>query len=229
MMREKWRKRRITTFLIAVILMIDFGITVRAADDIVDLAAMGSVKVTFREQQTNSVVSGGEMTLYPVAEAVESDGNQFYQSINGFRHGRFTQEEINDSSLAEQLAEEITDSTEGITKTIGTEGIVTYENLPVGLYLLVQTRAADGYHAVKPFMVSVPLKEGASWVYDVDAAPKMEKVTQKTPDTPKNPSKPGISKLPQTGQLNWPIPIMGIAGILLLMLGWSLRKKEVSA
>ena len=39
------------------------------------------------------------------------------------------------------------------------------------------------------------------------------------------PTTPEKSKLPQTGQLWWPVPVMGFAGIVLLLLGW-IRRKE---
>lgn len=56
-------------------------------------------------------------------------------------------------------------------------------------------------------------------------------------DTPENPPGPGggedppirIQKLPQTGQLNWPVPVLVILGLGLFAVGWILRfgkKKE---
>ena len=51
---------------------------------------------------------------------------------------------------------------------IGEEGNVIFENLPVGLYLLVQTEAAEEYNAVSSFLVSVPLQDGDGWIYNVD-------------------------------------------------------------
>ncbi|MDY2814374.1 MAG: LPXTG cell wall anchor domain-containing protein [Dorea sp.] len=33
-----------------------------------------------------------------------------------------------------------------------------------------------------------------------------------------------ISKLPQTGQLNWPVPVMAMSGMLLFMIGWSMYR-----
>ncbi|MCD7821787.1 MAG: hypothetical protein LUG64_06230, partial [Clostridiales bacterium] len=38
------------------------------------------------------------------------------------------------------------------------------------------------------------------------------------------------SKLPQTGQLNWPVPVLAVSGVVLFALGWGLsrsgRKRE---
>jgi len=45
-----------------------------------------------------------------------------------------------------------------------------------------------------------------------------------TPDTPETPV-PTPGKLPQTGQLWWPVPVLAAAGLLLFAAGWK-RKKE---
>lgn len=71
-----------------------------------------------------------------------------------------------------------------------------------------------------------------SYVYDVNATPKMSVSTAKpsTPDTPTTPSESGTttstsntSTLPQTGQLKWPIPVMEMLGLILLLCGFFLR------
>ncbi|MFR0986221.1 MAG: LPXTG cell wall anchor domain-containing protein [Frisingicoccus sp.] len=64
-----------------------------------------------------------------------------------------------------------------------------------------------------------------SCVYDVTASPKMgtaDKLASRTP----NP-KPAVSggKLPQTGQLWWPVPVMAIVGMLFVMFGWYRRRR----
>lgn len=41
------------------------------------------------------------------------------------------------------------------------------------------------------------------------------------PETPAEPS-PG-TKLPQTGQLNWPVPVLTVLGLCLILAGWELR------
>lgn len=40
-----------------------------------------------------------------------------------------------------------------------------------------------------------------------------------TPTTP-SPSNPGGSTLIQTGQLNWPVPVLAVAGVVLFLTGW---------
>ena len=61
------------------------------------------------------------------------------------------------------------------------------------------------------------MNEDGHYRYDIDAAGKF-KPTPK-PDTPDKPNTPG-SHLPQTGQLNWPVPVLAGAGLVLFALGW---------
>jgi LPXTG-motif cell wall-anchored protein len=37
------------------------------------------------------------------------------------------------------------------------------------------------------------------------------------------------AKLPQTGQLNWPVPVLAMAGFLLMALGYRLRREDKDA
>lgn len=46
------------------------------------------------------------------------------------------------------------------------------------------------------------------------------------PDTPIDKPKSGEGKLPQTGQLWWPVPIFACAGILFIIIGMGYRRKE---
>ena len=49
-----------------------------------------------------------------------------------------------------------------------------------------------------------------------------------TPDTPTTPPVPDQPGLPDTGQLNWPIPVMALMGLTLFIIGWALcfRKRD---
>jgi hypothetical protein len=46
------------------------------------------------------------------------------------------------------------------------------------------------------------------------------------PSTPTTPTTPTQSRLPQTGQLWWPVSLLSVAGLTLILTGLSLRKKE---
>ena len=109
------------------------------------------------------------------------------------------------------------------------------KKLAHGLYLVVGARHTQGDYAytTEPFMVLLPGQDKAAntWVYEVTAKPKaaLEKI-EDTPDepepTPSAPPPPQGPKLPQTGQLWWPVPILLAAGLLLVSIGIISRRRN---
>lgn len=61
-------------------------------------------------------------------------------------------------------------------------------------------------------------------VYDVDAHPKAGTSSRKTTQTP--PTQEVLSALPQTGQLNWPVPVLAVTGAVLVAAGVVLKKRS---
>lgn len=101
------------------------------------------------------------------------------------------------------------------------DGKARFSNLSVGLYLLTQTEPSAGGRRMKTFLLSVPDGTGA---YDVTAAPKpgLEQASPE-PTAPTAPAKPTDPRIPTTGQLWWPVPVMAALGLGLLGLGLGLR------
>lgn len=186
-----------------------------------DLTAKGSVTVTMH--CGNTVVSGGTVTLYRVGKVSEQDGSYSFTPVDAFADCDEDFNEVQSSDLAGKLHDyavehEIT----GTTKPVGSGGTAVFANLELGLYLLVQNDAAEGYNKAVPFLIGVPNIQDGVYVYDVNAAPKveLEKEAETVSPAPTTPTDP---KLPQTGQLNWPIPVLATLGIMLFSCGWLLR------
>jgi LPXTG-motif cell wall-anchored protein len=109
-------------------------------------------------------------------------------------------------------------------------GKAVFNDLPTGLYLIIQEEAAEGFNPLGAFLVSVPYLENGEYRYHVTAAIKseLEREPETEPTTPP-PTVPDDPKLPQTGQLNWPIPLMAVAGLGLFIAGSMLcfgKKRE---
>ena len=192
-----------------------------------NLSRKGSVSISFQDKGT--AVAGGELCLYPIAYAFDEDGDFLYEYTNGLENCGIDLGNLEDSKLASRLEAALSDKAQKTTAAVGSDGKAVFSDLTPGLYLLKQTKAADGYEKVSSFLVSVPQKDGESWIYDVDASPKMETLSEK-PETSKKTSKTPTGKtaatLPQTGQLNWPIPILAIAGLSLLLIGRELSREK---
>lgn len=243
--------------------------------EVVDLSRTGSIKVSLYDSETSEAVGGGTLTLYRVAKVQKDNANLSFVYTNGFEDCGVELGDLSEGELAGRLAEKIAATAESTTVEISDFGTAEFGDLEVGLYLVVQATAAEDYNVINPFLVSVPIQENGSYVYDVDALPKVGTAAKKTPeppdtpDTPDTPDKPdeenpntpaapgpdnpdgwvlgangekiyrnpeapspdnpnghvmGAHGLPQTGQLNWPIPVLAVTGVVLVAAGIKLKK-----
>ena len=185
----------------------------------------GTIRVTLYDSANDKALSGGKLTLYRVAEVKRQNGNLSYEYCGDFYGCGIALGDLTDSTLAAQLQEYLPQSAEGTTKTIDADGNVTFRGLELGLYLLVQHKAAKGYETAAPFLVSVPMEEDGVLRYDVDASPKveLEKEPEPTSTTPPSPTQP---PQPNNRQQNWPVPVLTVLGLGLLALGLALRRKS---
>lgn len=150
----------------------------------------GSIHVNLYDSTNNKALSGGELTVYHVAEVQRKNGNLSYEYCGDFYGCGIALGDLTDSTLAAQLQEYLPQSAEGTTKTIDADGNVTFRDLELGLYLIVQTEASKGYEPINPFLVSLPMAEDGKWNYVVDASPKVGAYTPTKPDTPPTPPTP---------------------------------------
>lgn len=193
----------------------------------VDLDAVGSITVEIKDTGTGEAVKGGTIILCKAADAVEDEG---YKFVYTEEFASFTDPIAEDADLTPELAKKLADaaatSPNLVTKEVGEEPVV-FDSLAPGLYVISQPKAADGYEPVAPFLVTVPFKgEDGKLQYDVDARPKVEKARKSTP-TPTPPvTKTPPPKLPQTGQLWWPVPLLVIAGLLFILAGWRRKRAD---
>ena len=246
--------------------------------EVVDLSRTGSIKVSLYDSETSEAVGGGTLTLYRVAKVQKDNANLSFVYTNGFEDCGVELGDLSEGELAGRLAEKIAATAESTTVEISDLGVAEFDDLEVGLYLVVQTTAAENYNVINPFLVSVPIQENGSYVYDVDALPKVGTAAKKTPEPPDTPDKPdtpdtpdkpeeenpntpvapgpdnpdgwvlgangekiylnpeapspdnpnghvmGAHGLPQTGQLNWPIPVLAVTGVVLVAAGIRLKK-----
>ena len=222
--------KRLSKLLLAVLLLCTVSVTA-SAQDVPDLSRKGSITITMRQGET--AVPGGSLTLYRVGEVREENGNYSFALTGDFTGCGQSLTNIQSAQLAKNLAQYVADhDLIGTTREIDSSGTVTFPQLTLGLYLLVQNKAASGYHKAEPFLVSVPMQENGAYVYNVNASPKVEVKKTSEPGNPgsKNPSTSTTStsgksqsKLPQTGQLNWPVPVLAVLGMGLFSAGWMLR------
>lgn len=211
--------RKLPALCLAVCLAVAMSMTAYAHET-PDMSRTGTISFTMLYGET--AVPGGSLTLYRVGEICEDDGNYSFALTDGFTDSGVSLDDLSSAALASELASYVSENRPAsvATVTIGSDGKASASGLTLGLYLVVQDIAADGYEPVSPFLVSVPMNEDGSYIYDVDATPKVSTLTETEPTKPATPTDP---TLPQTGQLNWPVPVMAALGLCLLLLGFALR------
>lgn len=216
--------KKLPAILCALLLVLATALTAAANDEWIDLSRTGSVTVTLKNQ-SGQTLSGGSLTVYQVADVAVDDGNLSFAYTNGFEHCGIELGDLSDSTLAGKLENKLSASAAGTDASVGANGTVKFSDLKLGLYLVVQKEACTGYAPVSSFLVSVPMTEDGTYIYDVDASPKVSAPVSVTP-TPTAP--PVTPNLPYTGQLTWPVPVLTISGLLLFAFGWSLRRKKAA-
>lgn len=292
-------RRILQSFLLILALLMTCGpvTALASASNPIDFSKTGAISVTMKTE--DAAVSGAELTAYRVADAESKDNNLAFTFTEPFAGFGGTPEELQSAEDNLRLAEYIKENEISGTKAVtDSSGCAVFEDLPLGLYLVAQTKSAEGFSDCSPFLVALPIEENGAWVYETDATPKtdVEQLVDLTvkkvwndgegkerPDSvtvnlyrdsvlldtvilnSENnwsytwqalPKSDGYSveeesvsgyaasysqsgsvftvtntpKLVQTGQLNWPIPVLAVCGLALFATGWGLvflkRKKD---
>ncbi|MDO4324246.1 MAG: SpaA isopeptide-forming pilin-related protein [Lachnospiraceae bacterium] len=233
---RKVKKNRILCLALAICAVFAISMTApvpgaAAASAAPDYSRTGSVTVDILSTETGKAIPGGTMTLYKVAAAQETDGENGFKAVGLFRESGISLDTVGESDPG---ARELADSLEayvsrkkiaGTSAVIDENGQARWTGLELGLYLVVHTTPAKGYDAVHSFLITVPRYLNGAYVYDVKAAPKAGTANTSVSKTSASSSGSGSSagRLPQTGQLWWPVPVLAFAGLLFVMLGWHRR------
>ena len=182
------------------------------------------LNLTYKDGSAVKNMTGGKLSIYKVAGVTSGDTGYVYDVSEGSFSSvaelsgldTMTQKELDakNASLAQTLKGKTSGAAAAGTAVVQ-NGLAEFTGLSAGLYLVVQSVASDGEREINPFLISIPDKEGN---YVVSAAPKNgvispEPPTQPTPQPPKPPV------LPQTGQLWWPVALMGGLGLIFFLFG----------
>ena len=73
-------------------------------------------------------------------------------------------------------------------------------------------------------MVPMTDADGSTLIYDIEANPKTTPAIIPTPIPTPTPT-PNDPKLPQTGQLNWPVPVLAASGLAMIIIGFGIYTK----
>lgn len=221
-------KNRIFSLLICLLLLCSMGMPAYA-HEVPDMDEKGTI--TLYVDWAGEPIDGGSLSLYRVGDIAENDGNFSFEPIAELEGYGLSLDKVDDPALARKLAQLAKDGALTEISAPIKDGEAFFSNVVPGLYVVVQAEddASSGFAAMSPFLISMPKYENGHYVTNVTADPKvpLETVPQET--TEPKPTQPPDPTLPQTGQLNWPVPILAVMGLSLFALGWGLcfgRRRE---
>lgn len=213
--------KRAVSLIFTILLLCTMSI-VAFAHDVPDMEASGSITVHLKAGE--QMLDSGTLTFYRVGEIFQENGNYSFRLTEPFTDSGASLEDIHAPETAAKLASYAKQqSLSGTTVSIeqGTASLTIAQG-QLGLYLLVQNQASTGWQPLNPFLITVPTMKDGKYVYQVDASPKVGNLSPVETTTPNTP-KPVGPTLPQTGQLNWPVPVLVILGLGIFLIGWALR------
>ncbi len=185
----------VTALVLAVLLLCAASLTASAADSkAINTGIKGSVTLTVKDAGTGTTATDGEFALYSVGNL---NSNKTAWVLNSaFSSSGVSLTNLDSASLAKTLSDYATNNniSPAATATVK-NGVVTFSDLSVGVYLVVQTSASTNFYEVNPFLVTLPIEEGNSWSYSVDATPKaqIELITSPDGTTPGGSDEPTTS------------------------------------
>ncbi len=206
-------KKILNLLLVSLFLLLSFN---RAfANEVADIKRKGSINITLKNSNQDKI-DGIELALYKVAD-VEVNNGYIFRYSNEFKNfiNLNIDDNIHTANYPLKLAEVV--SANKLTprkKDISKGGVVKFSDLEMGLYLFVQTNSVDGYVSINPFLVTMPVRNSdGTLTYDIEATPKAGILKEVIPP-------PTPEKLPYTGQLWWPVWLLGGVGIILVTVGY---------
>ena len=118
-----------------------------------------------------TALKGATFSIYQVMDRAE---------LQNYYDGTNSKEKVTVDTYLNEAGDAIksgkTYSAAVATKTTGADGIASFTDLPLGLYVVVETDTPDKVTSpVKPFLVSVPMTKASNpseWLYDIHVYPK---------------------------------------------------------
>ena len=145
------------------------------ADDIIDFSKKGSIDIVLTEKESNKAINGAMLGVYKVADAKLDNANLVYETSEEVKSCKIDFSKIDDRTITEGMVDCIKNTdTFSTSETTNEKGKVSFTDLDLGLYMVVQINKVKGYSNIDAFLVMIPQVINNKWVYDIDCEPKTD-------------------------------------------------------
>lgn len=212
--------KRLSLILIVLLVLMQGIAIMVTATSLPDLTQKGSL--TIEMHWNGEKLQDGQLCICKIAD-IDPETARFIL-IEPLQGEELSLKNPTDPSVAEKAAGLALDKQLPMQSAPIRNGSASFVNLETGLYLVHQSSldASSGFEPITTYLISVPYLSGGKYVMDVTASPKVSLEEAPTVPTEPEPTRPTDSHLPQTGQLNWPVPILVVGGVILFLFGWFL-------
>ena len=192
----------------------------------------GGITVVMINKADKQPLTDTAAVFVKVADCIYSETEITFSLISDFSD---TEVNLESSDAAPQLLDKVKEEgVSGVTVRSDTDGKAVFADRELGAYLIYSPD-----NIFTPFIAFLPMVTDDGISFELTAQPKIdipdEPTTEpeKETDTPEETTAPipthNDEKLPQTGMLQFPVPILGLCGVLIFSKGFILyanSKKE---
>lgn len=140
----------------------------------VDFNQKGSIMLELVEQEHNEKIADANIEIIKIADAkVDLNGNLYYEYVTSLNNCNVDIKDVTKIDVNE-LTTCINDNTDKVSNLTDSNGIVSFNNLDLGLYLVRQTNKLNNYTSIDSYLVTIPTIEDNTWIYDIHSVPKTE-------------------------------------------------------
>lgn len=199
----------------------------------VDMERDGSLRIVIHDGEGNPV-PGGTLSWFYAGKIVNDQEGPRFELSESFKDSGADLSDPQDRHLIAYLEDyALENNLQRGTVAVPENAELYFPDVPTGLYLVIQEKAAPGYKPMSSFLISVPNYVDGEYVYDVSAYPKSdpEKLPSENPETPENPKeKPGTTGNSHTSAALNPVFWIGLmlaaAAASILLIRHESRRKQ---
>ena len=150
-------------------------ITKVGATNVIDFNRKGSLSINLIEAENNEKVSGAEIELIKVASAKLDNNSNLSYELDKNLNCKINLTNLEDEELLSKV-EECIDNNQviGQKNITNANGIVNFNNLDLGLYLVRQSNELENYSSIDSYLITIPTIIDNNWIYDLNSEPKVE-------------------------------------------------------
>ncbi|MBR1679823.1 MAG: Cna B-type domain-containing protein [Bacilli bacterium] len=168
--------KKIMFRLLVVISLFAISISQVQASNIIDFSKTGSIQMVLSEKQSDTPIHGVGLTALKIAGVNVKDNNLVLENMEeyktcGLDFTTLKEEDSISEGAAHCFLEHALTKNHQVTDE---NGQLTFHDLELGLYLIVQPEEVKGYSTLQPFTLLIPQVIENDWVYEIFSEPKTE-------------------------------------------------------